>query len=214
MSKIYNRNMDLFIFEHVQFSESEMSVIRKHRTYNFCNRKCRKIGKYVFPRSQNVNKLKMYLSSNVIYSNVSTDRKQGNKIKINETNTFLISAFEYRKLDQYTCEKKWYEFFHLGSLICLNLSLNQVKLGIFNSKCRKSKIGTSTCLYLNTLDFRICCKIENWNIQCSLLENIGHTFPHSKMSTMSNRKIHIFVFQNIRFPLDTFIAQTYSNQNN
>ena len=69
-----------------------MPVIRKHRTYDFCNRKCHKIEKYAFPCSQNVNKLKLYLSSNVIYSNVSTDRKLGNKIKINEPNTFLISA--------------------------------------------------------------------------------------------------------------------------
>ena len=89
--------MDLFVFEHVQFSESEMSVIRKHRTYDFCNRKCPKIEKYAFLSSQNVNKLKMYLSSNVIYSNVSMDRKSGNKIKINETNTFPISAFENQK---------------------------------------------------------------------------------------------------------------------
>ena len=80
--------------------------------------------KYYFPSSQNVNKLNMYFSSNVIYSNVSTDQKWGNKIKINETNAFSISAFENRKSDQYTCEKKWYEFFHLGSLLCLNLSLN------------------------------------------------------------------------------------------
>ena len=46
MSKIYNRNMDLFIFEHVQFPESEMSVIQKHRTYNLCNRKCHKIKRF------------------------------------------------------------------------------------------------------------------------------------------------------------------------
>ena len=57
MSEIYNRNMGLFVFEHVQFPESEMLVIQKHRTYDFCNRKCRKIQKYAFPCSQNVNKL-------------------------------------------------------------------------------------------------------------------------------------------------------------
>ena len=123
MSEIYNRKMDLFLFEHVQFLESEMSVIRKHRTYDFCNRKCPKIGKYAFSNSQNVNKLKMYLSSNVIYSNVSIHRKWGNTIKINDTNAFSISALENWKSDQYTCEKIWYEFFHLGSLLCLNLIL-------------------------------------------------------------------------------------------
>ena len=137
-----------------------------------------------------------------------SDRKSGNKIKINETIVFSISAFENRKLDQYICEKKWYEFFHLGYLLCLNLSLNQVKLGIFNSKCQKSEIGTSTCLYLNTSDFWICCKIENRNIACSLLENIGHTFPHAKMLTIDNTIMYMFVFQHIRFLLDTFIAQT------
>ena len=66
ISEIYNKNIDLFVFEHVQFLESEISVNRKHRTYNFCNRKCRKIRKYAFSSSQNVNKLNMYFSSNVI----------------------------------------------------------------------------------------------------------------------------------------------------
>ena len=80
MSEIYNKNIDLFIFEHVQFLESEILVIRKHRTYDFCNRKCQKIEKYVFPSLQNVNKLNMYFSSNVYYSNLSTDRKSGKKM--------------------------------------------------------------------------------------------------------------------------------------
>ena len=118
-----HRSIDLFVFEHVQFLESEILVIQKHRTYNFCNRKCRKSEKYAFLSSQNVNKLNMYFSSNVVYSNVSTDQKYGNNIKINATNAFPISAFENQKSEQYTCEKIWYEFFHLGSLICLNLSL-------------------------------------------------------------------------------------------
>ena len=83
MSDIYNKNIDLFVFEHVQFPESEISVIRKHRTYDFCNRKCHKLEKYAFTCSQNVNKLNMYFKSNVIYLNVSTDRKSGNNIKIN-----------------------------------------------------------------------------------------------------------------------------------
>ena len=89
-----HRNIDLFVFEHIQFLESEISVIRKHRTYNFCNRKCQKIGKYAFPSLQKVNKLNMYFSSNVIYSNVYMDRKSGNNIKINETNAFPIFAFQ------------------------------------------------------------------------------------------------------------------------
>ena len=46
-----HRNIDLFVFEHVQFPESEIAVIQKHRTYNFCNRKCQKIGKYDFSSS-------------------------------------------------------------------------------------------------------------------------------------------------------------------
>ena len=114
----------MFVFEHVQFPESEILVIRKQRTYDFCNRKCRKIKKYAFPSSQNVKKLNMYFSSNLIYSKVSMDQKSGKNIQINETNAFPIFAFENWKSDQYTCKKKWYEFFHLRSLICLNMSLN------------------------------------------------------------------------------------------
>ena len=48
------------------------SYSKRYKKY-LCNRKCRKIGKYVIPYSQNVNKLKMYFSSNVICSDVSTE---------------------------------------------------------------------------------------------------------------------------------------------
>ena len=154
---------------------------------------------------KNVFEFKCYLLKCIYGSEI---RKN---IKINETNDFSISAFENQKSEQYTCKKIWYEFFHLGSLICLNLSLCRVKFAIFISKCRKWKIETSTCLYFNTSDFWICCKIRNQNIACFVLENIGHRFPHSKMSTINNRKMDIFVFQHIGFPLDTFIAQIDSN---
>ena len=85
----------------------------------------------------------MYFSSNVIYSNVFTEsgwkknqssdfripecknQKMGNKIiKKYETNTFPISAFGKWKSEQYTWDKKWYEFSNFGSLFYLKLTLN------------------------------------------------------------------------------------------
>ena len=107
MSKIYNKNIDLFIFEHVQFSESEISLNRKHRTYNFCNRKCWKIGKYAFLTLQNANKLNMYFSSNVIYSNVSTDWKSGKKMRQ------MLFWFPHSKIENQnnTLARKYGSFF-------------------------------------------------------------------------------------------------------
>ena len=37
--------------------------------------------------------------------------------------------------------------------------------------------------------------IENMNIWCSLLENIGHTFLDFEISEIGNRNIDIFVFE-------------------
>ena len=64
----------------------------------------------------------------------------------------------------------------------------------------KSEIGTLTCLYLNTQDIWISCKFRNKKIACSFMKNIGHTFPHSKMSRIDNRKMNVFLFQHIGFP--------------
>ena len=41
--------------------------------------------------------------------------------------------------------------------------------------------------------------IENSNIWCSLLENIGHRFLDSEMSEIKNRNINMFVFEHIGF---------------
>ena len=56
----------------VNFQNRKFQLFKIYKN-KFCNRKCRKIGKYAIPYSQKVNKLKMYFSSNVIYSYVSTE---------------------------------------------------------------------------------------------------------------------------------------------
>ena len=37
--------------------------------------------------------------------------------------------------------------------------------------------------------------IENWNIWCSLWENIGDRFPDSEMSEIGNRNMEMFIFE-------------------
>ena len=57
----------------VNFQSQKCQLFEKIQK-NFFNRKCHKIRKYVIPYLQNVNKLKMYFSSNVIYSYASIER--------------------------------------------------------------------------------------------------------------------------------------------